>query len=85
MEMAQGNCSSDGIELSSWFREVSGFSKMQEQLSSSDKLHDKEDFEVCLEHVFHTNQEWMISFEQDLLLQKGALYLFVVDNHIFSK
>jgi serum/glucocorticoid-regulated kinase 2 len=52
---------------------------MREQLSSSNKFHDKENFLVSLEYVAHSYKEWMISLQKDIFLMK-----FVRGGELFS-
>ena len=58
---------------------------MHEQLTSSNKLHNEEDLLVCLENVLHTHQEWVISFQQNILLQKCTFDLIVIQNDVLSE
>jgi hypothetical protein len=83
MAESQSNCKR--IELSSRFRELPGFSQMHEKLTTSDKLHDEEDFKVCLEHELHTNEERMIGLLQDIFLKHSRLNLVIIQNDIFPE
>jgi hypothetical protein len=58
---------------------------MHKQLTSSNKLHNEENFLVCLENVLHTHQEWVISFQQNILLQKCTFDLIVIQNDVLSE
>ena len=53
---------------------------VREELSTSHKLHNKENFMVSLEGELHSSQKRVVSFNQDLLLEKRVLNL-VVDNY----
>jgi hypothetical protein len=41
---------------------------MHEKFSTSNEFHDEENLLICLENVFHTNKEWMISLKKNFLL-----------------
>jgi hypothetical protein len=73
------------VELGSIFSKSSAISQVHEQLTSSDESHDEEDLLVSLEHIVHTNQEGMISLEQDFFFQLCAFYLVIIDDHILSQ
>jgi hypothetical protein len=53
--MTQGKGDSQSIELRTFFRELSSFSKMSKKLSSSDESHYEEYLVVRLEYEVHSN------------------------------
>ena len=83
MSQSQGNGKS--IELGPLFWELSHLSEMHEKFSTSDKLHYEEDFLISLEHIFHTDQKWMISFLQNFLLEQCRLNLVIIENDVLSQ
>lgn len=85
MKMSKGQSNSHAVKLSSLLRELSCLSEMHEQFSTPHEFHNKEDFSISLENVFHTYKEWMISLKQNFLLEHCGLNLIVVNNHILSK
>jgi len=85
VQVTESECNRERVELGPLLRELSGFPEMHEQLTSSNKLHNKEDFLVCLENVLHTHQEWVISFQQNILLQKCTFDLVVIQNDVLSE
>lgn len=70
MEMAQSKSHGRCIKFSPLLLEILHFPEMHEQLSTSDKLHDKKDTLLSLEHIFHSHQKWMIGFEQNIPFQE---------------
>lgn len=56
------------VELRPVFLEVASFSKVHEQLTSSDELHYEENLLVSLKHVLHAHKERVIGLHQDFLL-----------------
>jgi len=58
---------------------------MHEQLAAPDKFHYEKDLLVCLEHVLHTNQEWMVCLLEDFLFQQRGLNLIVIQYDILSE
>ena len=85
MEVAKSEGNAHTVELGSCFRELPRFPEVHEQLTTSDELHHEKYLEVCLEHELHTDEEWMISFLQDVLLEHGRLNLVVVENNILPE
>ena len=54
-------------------REARGVARQVEMVSSdkltaSDESHDKENLLIRLEHVAHSNKEWVIGLQKDVLL-----------------
>jgi hypothetical protein len=73
------------VELGLFFLEPSGLSQMCVQLTSTNELHDEEDLVLRLEDIFHSHQEWVMCFHENLLLKEGALQQVVVEKLIFSE
>jgi hypothetical protein len=57
---------------------------MHEKFTASNKLHNEEDFLIGLEHIFHTDQKWMISFLQYFLLEQCRLNLVIIEDDVLS-
>ena len=58
---------------------------MHKQLTTSDKLHNEEDFKIRLEYKLHTNKEWMICLLQDIFFKHGGFNLVIVQNDILPE
>lgn len=71
-------------KLSLIFLEPTVFDKMTEQLTTLNKVHDKEYSILVLENVIHTDYEWMINCIQDLLLQLKRINIFILEHHVLS-
>ena len=62
MEIVDGKVDLGSIKLSSRFFEAFAFPEVGEHFSSSDEVHDKEDFFFGLEGVFQFNKERMVGY-----------------------
>lgn len=85
VEMTQSHSNLDCIELCPILWESGHLTQVGEELSSSHESHDKEDLLVGLEHVAHTNEEWMVGLQEDIFLQFGRLDLVILNNDILAE
>ena len=85
MQMSQSQGNGESIKLCPLLWELSHLSEMHKKFTTSDKLHNEEYFLIGLEHVFHTDQKWMISFLQDFLLEQSGLNLIIIEDDVLSQ
>jgi hypothetical protein len=83
MTNGQGNLGS--VELGTFLRETGAVSQVHEEFTTPHETHNEEDLLVGLEDVVHTNQEWVISLQQDIFFKLGAFDLVVLQDNIFPK
>ena len=55
-----------------------------EQLTSIDVVHEEVDSDVVLEQVLKLDYEWVLVFEQNLLLKLRRLHLLEVNDLVFT-
>ena len=84
MQVAEGHGDLDGVEAGSVLREASDLAQVHEKLATSDESHDEENLLLSLEHVAHSDEEWVIRLQKDIFLQSGRLDLIVLDDNILS-
>lgn len=62
VEMTKGYCNLSYHESSFLFFKSTDFNQMPKKLTTFDKIHQKENSELILEHVIHWNNEGMVNF-----------------------
>ena len=68
MQVAEGHGDLNSIEAGTLLWETSDLAQVHEKLATSDESHDKENLLLGLEHVAHSNEEWVVSLQKDVLL-----------------
>lgn len=66
------------IELDNWLWEPLLTLEYFVKLTTSHKRHDEIKTELRLEEVVHANKEWMITAEQDILLELSVIDLVIL-------
>ena len=85
MQVAEGECHGERVELRSLLLELPVLAQVHEELATSDELHDKVELGVGLEHVLHADEEGVVRLLQDLLLEHRRLDLVVVEDHVLAQ
>jgi len=85
MQISNSQAHLHSIELRCIFRESRAFPQVREQLAATHESHNEEDLGISLEHVFHSDEEGMVSHDQDVLLQLGRLDLIILQDDILAQ
>ena len=84
MKISNSQAHLHSVELSGVFGEAGALSQVREEFTTADEPHNEEDLGICLEHVFHSDEEGMVSHDQDVFLQFCRLYLVVLEDNVLA-